>query len=144
MAATRGPVPKRSDQRRRTNKDPAGPVTKGTAAPQVAIPPADPEWHPSAARWYAALPESGQSKWYEPSDWAEAHVWAGILSQQLGSGKPSAMMLAAWGAASARLMVTEGDRRRMRMELVRGKAEDPDETAAVASMAAYRGKPRAV
>ena len=31
------------------------------------------------------------------------------------------MMLAAWDAASARLLVTEGDRRRMRLELERDR-----------------------
>lgn len=77
---------------------------------------------------------------FEPSDWAEAQVWAEVLSQQLCSDKLSAMMLAAWSAASSRLLVTEGDRRRMRIELEREHQEDPDEVAAVASMAAYRGQ----
>lgn len=143
MAGSRGQVPKRSDQRRRTNK-PDVPVTKGTAAPQAGPPQADPLWHGLARRWYESLTASGQSQWYEPSDWAEAQVWAHVLSQELEREKISAMMMASWSAACARLLVTEGDRRRMRLELERGKVSDPDEDAAVASMAAYRGKPRAV
>jgi hypothetical protein len=143
MAGSRGPVPKRSDQRRRTNR-PDVEVTKGSAAPNAGPPPADPLWHELARKWYQSLTESGQSQWYEPSDWAEAQVWAYVLSDQLESDKISAMMLVAWSAACSRLLVTEGDRRRMRLELERGKASDPDEDAAVASMAAYRGKPRAV
>lgn len=143
MAGSRGPVPKRSDQRRRTNKDDAL-ITKSAAAPNAAAPKADPLWHDLARKWYEALTVSGQAQWYEPSDWAEAQVWAHVLSEELERDKMSAMMLVAWSAACSRLLVTEGDRRRMRLELERGKVSDPDEDAAVASMAAYRGKPRAV
>lgn len=143
MAGSRGPVPKRSDQRRRTSR-PDVEVTKGSAAPNAGPPPADPLWHELARKWYQSLTESGQREWYEPSDWAEALVWAHVLSAELERDKMSAMMLVAWSAACSRLLVTEGDRRRMRMELERGKVSDPDEDAAVASMAAYRGKPRAV
>jgi hypothetical protein len=137
---SRGPVPKREDQRRRTNQD-EGPVTKSRAAPaRKRVPAADKDWHPLAKKWYQALARSGQAAFFEPSDWAEAQVWAEVLSQQLYSEKLSAMMLAAWGAASARLLVTEGDRRRVRIELERARPEDPDEAAAVASMAAYRDR----
>ena len=67
-------------------------------------------------------------------------MWAELLSRQLESGKPSAMLLAAWSAASTRLLTTEGDRRRVRIELERGEAKDPDKEAGVASMRAWRGK----
>ena len=141
MAVTRGPVPKRSDQRRRANK-PEVEVAKGQSAPPESItaPDPDPAWHPSALRWYVSLGKSGQRAWYQPSDWAEAHVWTGLLSQQLESSRPSAMLLAAWSAASARLLTTEGDRRRVRIELERAQARDPDKEAGVASMKAWRDK----
>jgi hypothetical protein len=50
------------------------------------------------------------------------------------------MLLAAWSAASARLLTTEGDRRRVRIELERAQARDPDKEAGVASMKAWRDK----
>ena len=141
MAVTRGPVPKRSDQRRRVNK-PEVPVAKGQSAPpeSITVPDPAPDWHPSALRWYESLAKSGQCAWYQPSDWAEAHVWTELLSQQLEASRPSAMLLAAWSAASARLLTTEGDRRRVRIELERAQKADPDKEAGVASMKAWRDK----
>jgi hypothetical protein len=149
MTAPRGPVPKRSDQRRRTNKPeipvehaPSGaghaPSGRAPGGPAYRKPAADKEWHPLAQRWWNALAKSGQSRWYEPSDWEHAYVWAHLLSKQLESSKPSAMMLAAWDSASARLLVTEGDRRRARIELERGQGADPDKEAGVASMEKWR------
>ena len=50
------------------------------------------------------------------------------------------MMLAAWSSASTRLLTTEGDRRRVRIELERAQKADPDKEAGVASMNAWRAK----
>lgn len=136
----RGPVPKRSDQRRRANK-PDVPVKAAPAGNSVyRVPSPRPDWHPLARRWWLALAKSGQSRWYEPSDWEHAFVWADLLSRQMWSDKPSAMMLTAWDSASSRLLVTEGDRRRVRIELDRDPGPDPDKEAGVASMRAWRDK----
>jgi len=135
----RGPVPKRADQRRRTNKE-GGPVTKGAATGTARIPAAAKDWHPAAKRWYWALKASGQAAFYEPSDWMEAWVSAQVLSDMFLAEKLSAMLFAAWQGASARLLTTEGDRRRVRIELERGDAQDPDKEAGVASMRAWRDK----
>ena len=137
MAASRGPVPKPSAQRRRVNK-PEVPVETAPSAGPAKAPAAEPDWHPVARRWYESLSASGQCSFYQPSDWAEAVVWTELLSRQLESGKPSAMMLAAWSSASTRLLTTEGDRRRVRIELERAGRKDADEEAAVASMVAWR------
>jgi hypothetical protein len=120
------PVPKRSDQRRRRNAVEG--LTTGAARPCVRPEPEE-GWHEMARAWYVALGESGQSDYYQASDWAQARVWAELLSRQLASGRPSAQMLAAWDAASVRLLVTEGDRRRLRLELERLPAavDGPDE-----------------
>lgn len=137
----RGPIPKRESQRRRANK-PETPVTHAPSGGTDGYERPEPaeDWHPLAARWWNALAKSGQSAFYQPSDWEHANVWAHLLSLQLWSGKPSAMLLAAWDSASTRLLITEGDRRRLRLELDRGVVADPDEAVAVASMAAWRGK----
>lgn len=144
----RGPVPQRTEQRRRTNADPAGPVTKLTGAPSAAkarrappMPSASRDWHPIARRWFTALGRSGQREFYEPSDWMEAFAAAEVLSRLLLADKLSAVGLAAWTAMSARLLTTEGDRRRVRIELGRHKpASDPDAEAGVTSMAGWVSK----
>jgi hypothetical protein len=140
----RGPVPKRSSQRRRHNK-PATPVTKAAAAKKPPIPRADPNWHPAAKRFYRALAKSGQAKFYEPSDWQLAWLIAESLSRDLNpqfvgiperTGEPvyavvplKGASLAAYLKAMSALLATEGDRRRMGLELERpgeGAGEEPD------------------
>ena len=141
---SRGPVPKREDQRRRVNKPEVPVVHAPSGAPAGTAyrrPAAQADWHPLARRWWNALAKSGQSRWYEPSDWEHAYVWADLLSRQLKSGKPSAMMLAAWDSASSRLLVTEGDRRRVRIELERaGQADEDADKAGVTAMDEWRNR----
>ncbi len=135
-----GPVPKRSDQRRRRNK-PAVEVTSAPAAVLVEQPEPSDEWHSAAARWYTSLTSSGQARFYEPSDWATAWVWAELLSRALNQGeRPSAQLVMAWSAGATELLTTEGARRRMRMELERVGATDADEDAAVAALDDYRAR----
>lgn len=157
---SRGPVPKRTDQRRRRNKPADGAtVTKGAATRRIVVPPVNRKWHPVARRWYLSLRQSGQAEFYEPSDWATAYVIAEAMSRELnpqpmvvGSGRdasvelvamaPKGASLTAWLKAMGSLMVTEGDRRRLRLELERGKdaAVETEQDAAVASMAEWREK----
>lgn len=143
-AAPRGPVPKRSEQRRRTNKNPAGTVTKAPSGaqggPGYEPPAADELWHPLIRDLYASAGKSGQSEFWEPTDWDMLRIGSQVMSDQLASGRPSAVMFAAWDALMARLLMTEGDRRRMRLELERKKPADPDADRGVASIAAWRGK----
>ena len=141
-----GPPPKRESQRRRENK-PTVPVEKAPAASKVRVPSADKAWHPVAKRWYQSLKESGQSAFYEPSDWATAFVIAESMSRELadqpiviGTGEhariemiaqpPKAASIAAWLKAATALMVTEGDRRRLRLELERAPAAGSDKGGA--------------
>ena len=133
-----GPVPKRSSQRRRVNKPEIPVETAAPARPAYRRPSAQAGWHPLARRWWLSLAKSGQSAWYEPSDWEHAYVWADLLSRQLSSDKPSSMMLAAWNDAAARLLVTEGDRRRVRIELERAGNADADAEAGVTAMDEWR------
>lgn len=138
---SRGPVPKRSTQRRRRNKE-SEPEKVDTASAVGVVPPADEDWHPIAKRWYESLAGSGQSTFYEPSDWATAVVIAESMSREL---KPQVVgmktdengaqtepafavvpmkgaSLAAYLKAMTALLVTEGDRRRAGVELQRGAA----------------------
>lgn len=137
MAATRGPVPKRTETRRRRNKDADGlPATRGAAAENVQPPAAQDDWHPVAAAWYLSLSQSGQSHWYEPSDWATAQYIAEAMSRNLEQGqRMSAQMFASVLSGMTELLTTEGARRRVRMELAR---EEPAEDASVTAIADYR------
>lgn len=95
----------------------------------VSVPPPQDHWHPIAKRWYEALAESGQSRFYEPSDWAYAVYVAEAMHRNLDAGRFSAQLLATVTKAMSVLLVTEGDRRRMRLELERVDARQEAEQA---------------
>ena len=125
-----GPVPKRSDQRRRRNTE-NGEITHVPTAGEVVRSPADGAWHPIAIEWYESLARSGQAQYYESSDWAVARYVAEAMSRSLAGQKMSGQMFAAVMSAMNELLTTEGARRRARMEIERdtGPVEDPKVTA---------------
>lgn len=136
--AAHGPVPNRSDdlsRERDANRGDRMPIAKGELRP-VRIPHADPEWHPIARKFYDSLKTSGQSDFYQNSDWAYAFSLCDDLSLYKKSGKRSSMMFAAINTAMTNLLVTEADRRRARIEL--SAPEDEGESAAVLAIADYR------
>lgn len=138
---TRGPIPKRSEERRRVNKD-DGPALiqapAGSPEGTPVLPDPDPLWHPIAADWYLSLRESGQAAFYEPSDWAVARYAAHVMSQVLMSEKgPNGQLVAALNSVMSSLLTTEGDRRRARMELERKKPDSP-RLASVSPLDSYR------
>lgn len=139
MAGPRGPVPKRSDERRRRNKPEGAGAVRLPSAVSVDWPAPDEEWHLIAVRWYRSLAESGQSQFYEPSDIAAAVYVAEAMSRSL-SGKLSSVMFAAVMSAMTELLTTEAARRRARVELERVDVAEPP---AVASMAKYRAAAKA-
>ena len=150
-----GPIPKRSDQRRRRNA-PARPVKKAPAASltKSGRPPCNTKWHPVARRWYMSLEDSGQSKFYEPSDWALAYLLAESISRELKpqpvfnpmTGEkiteverpPKGASLAAWLKGMTSLLVTEGDRRRLQIELYQPAVAEGETPAPVTDMRAWR------
>lgn len=123
----------------------------------MTVPAADKKWHPVAARWYRSLKTSGQAVFYEPSDWAVAFLIAEAMSRELKpqpvvsviDGEqhvemctlpPKGASLAAWLKAMTSLMVTEGDRRRLHLELERGAPAVEGEDASVAYLDEFRGR----
>lgn len=137
-----GPVPKRSSERRRRNKE-SRPEIVTIAGPAVQVPPAAPGWHEIAAGWYEALAASGQAKYFEPSDWAGARFIASELSAycKTAVAKRSAVKFAALWAAMNDLLTTEGERRRVRIEIDRdtGGQEQPASVTAIADYRASLG-----
>lgn len=190
----RGPVPKRSTQRRRSNspkpsKGPAAEVPKPirdlvnantrTSLARLAAEAGievraswdkrriaeelvqvdvgkgpDPMWHPLAIEWFESLRNSGQSHWYEPSDWALARILAESISRDLHprfvmatkDGKVvkesmpiNGTSLAAYLKGMSALLATEGDRRRASLELQRPTPEGAEEGGAdVSELAEWR------
>jgi len=134
---TRGPVPKRSTAQaghRTSAEQPDRPQVPG----EIHRPSAAGHWHRQARAWYRSLGQSGQSRYYEPSDWQQARVLAEMLSQLLLSPKPSSEMFKAWLAGAEQLGSTEGARRRMRIEVQRVPDEPATEDGKVAVMDRYR------
>lgn len=160
----RGPVPKRSQARRRRNTtDEQGnsvevekveldsedfpeldPATDPRCQP-------NPNWHDAALAIWRSAQESGQTVFWEPSDWAILRLTCSQISQEYaddliiekvkepifdgggggerlvyGSRPMPAGKFAAVLKALGSLGMTEGDRRRMHVELERhGQRPDP-------------------
>jgi hypothetical protein len=135
-----GPIPKRSEERRRRNKGDGPELKQAPAGPPEdlpELPEPDPNWHAIATDWYLSLRESGQAAFYEPSDWAMARYAAELMSRGLSSDRPpNGQYVAALNSVMTSLLTTEGDRRRARMELER-KPSGP-KLASVSPLDAYR------
>lgn len=117
----------------------------------------DDDWHPEALALYEAAEKSGQAEWYAESDWAKLYMLCDQLSQNLrpqfvGFAKQSRVVevngedrlvqedipiagvrpmngatINALQALMASLGISEGDRRRMGIELQRKKDGEGNE-----------------
>jgi hypothetical protein len=120
----RGPVPSRSDQRRRQNK-PATPVDHVLVAGEVVRPDPSEDWHQSAGAWYRAIGDSGQSRFFEPSDWQAAWFCADLMSKCMAAEVVNAQLVGQIRGLMTDLLTTESARRRVGLELER-KIVQPD------------------
>lgn len=130
---SRGPVPKRSaEQMGHKTKSEKELLDKVEVSGEVLIPDVNPGWHPIAVEWYCSLAASGQSQFFEPSDWASAFYVAEVMTINLKSGRFSSELFKGVWAAMGELLSTEGARRRVRLEIERdgdapGEVTDLDE-----------------
>ena len=132
-----GPVPKRSEERRRRNK-PTGPdlAKVSAASSSTKWPDPNPDWHELAVDTYLSLRDSGMAQFYEPSDVAVARYTCEAMSRNLkAEGRLGAQLFSSVLSALTNLGATEGDRRRLRIELDRTEPEVPP---SVALMEEYR------
>lgn len=132
-----GPIGNRSDDLARPRERKGGdqiPVTKGEARP-VTIPEPDENWHEIAKLLWESLKTSGQSDFYQNSDWALAYSICDDLSYYKKPlfykdgteyHKRSGQMLQTIYSAMERLLVSEGDRRRVRIELSAPQVDEDD------------------
>lgn len=101
------------------------------------IPPAPRTWHKRARDWYNSLKTSGQSKFYQDSDWQKALMIGDIMTYMYNDGfAKKAILIQTIDGMMANLGTTEGDRRgALRIEL-----EDEaivDESVRAKAMAFY-------
>lgn len=114
-------------------------VAAGQAADKdLPIPTADPSWKSKARSWYNSLALSGQSEFFEPSDWATAVAAADAYDVFLRTHNAS--ILAQFTRLSERLGATITDRKRSRIELEEPAPEDEDEAAADTAVQGWQGR----
>ena len=94
--------------------------------------------HDTIRGWYESLRTSGQAIYYTASDWASALIIAKAIARF--EERPSAHMLTAILSGFGSLAATEGERRRLRIELERAEASDADEEAAVTALNEWRDR----
>jgi len=80
------------------------------------------ETHPLIEEMYESMKQSASVKFFEPTDWQFARLTLYTLNQELiaaqHNGKPvGAMKLTAINQMLSALLLTEGDRRRARIEI---------------------------
>lgn len=144
--SSRGPVPKRSDAKAGHRSAAELEVTKAPSGAVInaptPMPKPNPKWHILATAWYRSLEKSGQTYFYEPSDWMAAVVLAEQLSREMlpkpilitnadGSTELEWVEQAMNGASLnallkgwTDLLVTEVARRRAAIELQKGPSAD--------------------
>lgn len=159
MART-GPIPNRSDdlsRERDANRGDRSPVSKGVALP-FEWPMMNPEWNEVAMRIWKGAQESGQSAYYQASDVAMLYMMCDeitayseptpvfnkrtgepvideVTGRQVTVTHRSPMMLTSIMSGLSSLLLTEGERRRVRIEL---EAETTEDDAEVVAIDGYR------
>jgi hypothetical protein len=146
---SRGPVPNRSEDLARDRSRKGGEtkaVTKGVLKP-VFIPEPDPDWHRIARMLWDSLSETGMTEFYQQTDWAFAYSLCDDLSHYkkpyvtkdgFEIHKRSGQMLQTIYSAMSSLGLTEGERRRMGIELDEPASEE--DSAAVLAIAEYEAE----
>jgi hypothetical protein len=105
------------------------------------VPESSPRWLPQARSWFNSLALSGQSEFYEASDWATAVIAAQLLDTFLRTR--SIPVFKEWRLLTARLGITIADRHAARILLDEPEPETPrdeDEEAADATILGWHRK----
>lgn len=115
---SRGPIPKRSNERTRRHK--AGKdgieIKKGEALEWEWVE-ANEEWPDYVQEYYNAFQQSGMKMYFQQTDVRQLYLACEMMAQQFNTGRPSAMMIAEAFKLLDGLGATEGERRRMKIEL---------------------------
>lgn len=130
-----GPIPNLSSDLSRessANRDGRVPLKKGVRRPTSNILPS-PDWHPSVKLFWKRAKRGGQADFYQDSDYAYMWMLCDTLSHELklrDAGKPyKAIIIQNFFTSLTPLMLTEGERRRARVELEAPKPVGEESTA---------------
>lgn len=121
----RGPIPKRDEERVRRNAPAEGDIQTSSfnIDEPVKIPSAT-FIHPTVKGLWNSLKASVNVQYYEPTDWWYAILTLELWDDILSAGKrPGAMELSALDSMLQRMLITEADRRRVKIEAKRGSKE---------------------
>lgn len=110
-------------------------VTRGESIP-ASVPHASTDWHPVARKMWDSLKTSGQREFYEQSDWAFAYALMDDFSDYKKSTRKSSQMAQVLYQNMGRLLITEADRRAVRIELHEPEADEDE--ASVTAINSYR------
>lgn len=99
-------------------------------------PPADRDWSKRAKEMYKAARTSGQADYFQQTDVARLRFLLDQVTYYEGQPNRSAMMLQVITSEMTSLLFSEGDRRRVRIELSR--TDNSDEDARVIAINSYR------
>jgi hypothetical protein len=114
-------------------------VSQGRARRKgIPIPQPNENWDPAVQSWFRALALSGQSEFYEASDWATAVAAAQAYNIFLKTYNAS--VFGSFVRLSERLGVTVVDRKRSRIELADDDVTDADEDAADSTVIEWQGR----
>jgi hypothetical protein len=136
-----GPIPNRPEDQSRerdANRGDRLPISKGTLRPVEDVWAPDEEWSPMVQELYLSAAESGQSDFYQKSDWMLWYSLCEDLNYYKRMGKRSGQMLQTIYSSMTELLVTEGARRKARIILTDPEPEEDD--AAVLALADYRSE----
>jgi hypothetical protein len=111
-------------------------TTRAQRQPVTVVPEASGRWHATARSWFNSLKLSGQSDFFQASDWMMAVTAAEMYDRFLRTDNAS--ILAQFVRVSERLGCTELDRKRGRIELVDGGARDEDKERAAGAVISWK------
>jgi hypothetical protein len=134
-----GPVPNRPEdlsRERDQNRGDRVPLAQGTLRPVNDVWAPAEHWSDMVQELYLSAAESGQSDFYQKSDWMLWFSLCDDLDYYKKMGKRSGQMLQTIYAAMTDLLVTEGARRKARVILSEPESEQND--AAVLQLADYK------
>lgn len=130
-----GPLPKNPEDRVRRNKTGEDGLGDDIIEMDGEVkPPAGVSFgNPEVQNMWLSLKKSVNTKFYEPSDWAYAVLTLRMWDSVLIEGKmPGAMLVSALDSMLGKMLVTEGDRRRLKI-FARRQREEVQETTKKAS-----------
>ena len=119
------PTPKRSDQRTRNNS-PETTRGRATGRPRRIRSP-DKSWPPRVKEFYKDCLASGQTEFWEPSDYSMLRIACDVLADAANTA--SATMYTQFVRITNDLLLTESARRKAYIELVREQDEEETESA---------------